>query len=258
MANATNVGGSKGTGAAKLDPSHELTAAGQSPDQSQGGVQQAKDQAKELAQGAKEQVKSLASDARDGAKDVAKQARDHVQGLIGQQKDQAADRLGTLASALRDAGRKLNQDQEAGDVGQYADRAAGQVERLSRYLRQSDLNSLVRDTETFARRRPEVFLGGTLIAGLMLARFLKASAPDSGNGGNGSKYAAGGRTADQPARTGSQRSSSQQAQRSQGSQSSQTSQFSQSSRQQQPAGQAARTPGGSQPNASPAHPSSGA
>jgi hypothetical protein len=37
-----------------------------------------------------------------------------------------------LASALREAGQKLNQDQAAGDVGQYAGRAAGQVERLSR------------------------------------------------------------------------------------------------------------------------------
>lgn len=157
-----------------------------------------KDQAKELAQGAKEQVKSLASDAKDGAKDVAKQARDHVQGLLGQQKDQAADRLGALASALRDAGQKLNQDQGAGDVGRYADRAAGQVERLAKYLRRSDLNSLVRDTESFARRRPEVFLGGTLIAGLMLARFLKASAP----GGGTVKNAAGSKVAYQPVRTG--------------------------------------------------------
>lgn len=161
-----------------------------------------KDQAKDLAQGTKEQVKSLASDAKDGAKDVAKQARDHVQGLIGQQKDQAADRLGALASALRDAGRKLNQDQAAGDVGQYADRAAGQVERLSKYLRQSDLNRLVRDTESFARRRPEVFLGGTIIAGLMLARFLKASAPEGGNGSN-LKNAAGSKVAYQPVRTSS-------------------------------------------------------
>jgi len=160
-----------------------------------------KDQAKELAQGAREQVKSLASDAKDGAKDVAKQARDHVQGLIGQQKDQAADRLGALASALRDAGRKLNQDQAAGDVGQYADRAAGAVERFSKYLRRSDLNSLVRDTESLARRRPEVFLGGTILAGLMLARFLKASAPDNGSG---SKYSAGTKAAYQPVRTGSQ------------------------------------------------------
>ncbi len=186
-----------------------------------------KDQAKELAQGAKEQVKSLASDAKDGAKDVAKQARDHVQGLIGQQKEQAADRLGALASALREAGQKLNQDQAAGDVGQYAGRAAGQVERLSRYLRQSDLNTLVRDTESFARRRPEVFLGGTILAGLMLARFLKASAPDTADGSKGSSYSAGAQAAYQPVRTGTgaqgvssyaspQRPSQNQAARTQG------------------------------------------
>ena len=125
----------------------------------------------------KSQVKSAASDAQEQAKDMAGQARDHVQELVGQQKDQAADRLGSLAQALREAGNKLNENQQAGDFGQYAGRAAQQVERLSNYLREGDLRGFVRDTESFARRRPEVFLGGTLVAGLMLARFLKASSP---------------------------------------------------------------------------------
>jgi hypothetical protein len=58
-------------------------------------------------------------------------------------------------------------------------------EKLSTYLRDNDLRGFVRDTETFARRRPEVFLGGTLIAGLMLARFLKASSPDQERGSSG-------------------------------------------------------------------------
>ena len=143
----------------------------------QSTFQQAKDQVKSAASDATEQVKSLASDAKDQAKDLASQASDHVQSLVGQQKDQAADRLGSLAQALREAGTKLNADQQGGDFGQYAGRAAQQVERLSRYLRESDLRGIVRDTENFARRRPEVFLGGTLVAGLMLARFLKASSP---------------------------------------------------------------------------------
>jgi gas vesicle protein len=196
MANPTNVGSGRDAVTPKLDTTHELPAstgasglganAGgqgnlqQAKDQGKDLAQGAKDQAKDVAQGAKEQVKSLASDAKDQAKDVANQARDHVQQLVGQQKDQAANRLGSLAEALREAGRKLNEGQQAGDFGQYADRAAGQVERLSKYLKENDLSGFVRDTETFARRRPEVFLGGTLIAGLMLARFLKASTPDQG------------------------------------------------------------------------------
>ncbi len=130
-----------------------------------------------VAQQAKEQAKNLAHEAKDQTKKVAEQARDHVQQLVGQQKDQAADRLGSLAGALREAGRKLN---EQGDFSRYADRAAEQVERLSGYLRDNDLRGFVRDTENFARRRPEVFLGGALLAGLALARFLKASSPRQG------------------------------------------------------------------------------
>jgi len=178
-----NLGGSN-LGAGSLGGSNlggaNLGATGTLNDQST--FQQAKDQAKDLA-----------SDAKDQVKDVANQARDHVQTLVGQQKNQAADRLGSLAEALREAGRKLNEGQQAGDFGQYADRAAQQVERLSGYLRDHELRDFVRDTETFARRRPEVFLGGTLIAGLMLARFLKASSPDQGydgrdRGGNWTGY----------------------------------------------------------------------
>jgi hypothetical protein len=178
MAKRADAEGSQSTAVPNLDPTHEL------PSGSGPAVlgQQVKEQAKDLAQGAKEQAKSLANDAKDQAKDVANQARDHVQNLVGQQKDQAAERLGSLAGALREAGRKLNEGEQAGDFGQYADRAAQQVERLSTYLRDNDLRGFVRDTENFARRRPEVFLGGTLIAGLMLARFLKASSPSQGSG----------------------------------------------------------------------------
>jgi uncharacterized protein YjbJ (UPF0337 family) len=171
MAKRTDdVVGGQNTATPNLDPSHELPPA-----------QGVKAQAQDLAEGAKEQAKNLASDAKDQAKDMANQARNHVQQLVGQQKDQAAERLGSLAEALREAGRKLNEGEKAGDFGQYADRAAQQVERFSGYLRENDLRGFVRDTENFARRRPEVFLGGTLIAGLMLARFLKASSPSQGS-----------------------------------------------------------------------------
>ena len=190
MAKRTDVGGGQAA-TPILDPNHELPASTGSD--VSGTLGQAKTQAKDVAQDVKEQAKSLASDAKDQAKDVANQARDHVQSFVGQQKDQAADRLHSLADALRETGRKLNEGQQAGDFGQYADRAAQQVEKLSSYLRDSELRDFVRDTENFARRRPEVFLGGTLIAGLMLARFLKASSPDQGydgrdRGGNWTGY----------------------------------------------------------------------
>jgi hypothetical protein len=125
----------------------------------------------------KTQAKKVASGAREQALDLAHQTRGHVEELVEERKDQAADRLDSLAGALREAGHSLDQDRPAHAVAPYTDIAAAQVERLSRYVRENDLRRFVRDVETFARRRPEVFLGGTLVAGLMLARFFKASRP---------------------------------------------------------------------------------
>jgi hypothetical protein len=125
-------------------------------------------------QQAKEQAKDLAREAKDETSKMANQAKDQVNQLVSQRKDQAAERLGSFASVLRDTAGKLNEQDENG-IGQYADRAADQVERLSNYLRDRDVSTFLRDTETFARRHPDVFLGGVFVAGLVLARFFKAS-----------------------------------------------------------------------------------
>ena len=37
---------------------------------------------------------------------------------------------------------------------------------------------ILRDAREMARRRPEVFAGGLFVAGLMLGRFLRSSAPE--------------------------------------------------------------------------------
>jgi len=148
------------------------------PPATQGVADQAKDfteQAKDVAGQAKEQVKDLASQAKEQTVEMAHQATDQVTQLVDQQKQQAAERLGGLAGALHEAAKKL-EETDADGFGRYAHRAAEQVERASRYLREKDLQSFVRDTEGFARRHPDLFLGGTLIAGVLLARFLKSSA----------------------------------------------------------------------------------
>lgn len=133
------------------------------------------EQVKDVAQQAKDQVKDLASQAKDQTVEMAHQAQDQVTNLVARQKEQAAERLGGLAGALHDAARQLEQ-KDADGFGRYAHRAADQVDKASRYLRDKDLPTLVRDTEGFARRHPDLFLGGSLVAGVLLARFLKSSA----------------------------------------------------------------------------------
>lgn len=142
-----------------------------------GGGQQGQTQgaARKAKEKAKEEARNLASQAREETSKLAGQAKDHVQHLVTERKDQAADRLGSVVDVLRDVAHRLEENDATGVVGRYANQAADQMDRLTHYLRDNDVGAFVRDTETFARRRPELFLGGTFLAGMLLARFLKAS-----------------------------------------------------------------------------------
>jgi len=142
--------------------------------------------AKDVAQQAKDQVKDLASQAKDQTVEMAHQAQDQVSALVDRQKEQTAERLGGLAGALHDAARQLEQ-KDADGFGRYAHKAADQMDRAARYLRDKDLSSLLHDTESLARRHPDLFLGGSLMAGVLLARFLKSSAEHRASGQGESK-----------------------------------------------------------------------
>lgn len=173
------------------------------PDQGWGGSdfesQRQQGQQGGVARQAKDEAKHLARDAKHQTTKAAHQAKDQVNQVVAQRKDEAAERLNSFASVLRDTAGKLNEQDENG-IGQYADRAAQQVERLSSYLRDRDVSTFLRDTETFARRHPDVFLGGAFLAGLVLARFFKASGergdwnrdvqsyPDTGDEPYGSRF----------------------------------------------------------------------
>ena len=113
------------------------------------------------------------------AKDVAQKTASDARRQLGQQaehrKHDASARLGHVAEALRETGRHLSEDDDAGLSG-YADRAAEQVERVSEYFRSRTIGDLVGDVERFARREPAIFLGGAMALGLAAARFLKSSA----------------------------------------------------------------------------------
>ena len=125
----------------------------------------------------KDEAQRLASEAKEGTARVASQAREQATALVDRTKDQTAERLGSLATALRQAAQSLERDDAAG-FGRYAGMAADQVEKVADYVGGKDLRELVRDTQTFARRHPDLFLGGAFVAGVMLARFIKSSSAE--------------------------------------------------------------------------------
>jgi hypothetical protein len=133
----------------------------------------------EVTQQVKQAAGQVATQAQQTAGQVAGQARDQVASRLSGQKDRAAEGLTSVAQALRQTGQQLrDQDQQA--FTGYIESAASQVERVSNYLRQRDLGQLIDDVEYFARRQPALFLGGTFVAGLLGARFLKSSRPYTG------------------------------------------------------------------------------
>lgn len=164
-------------------------------------VNETKEQAKDLsnkaqqkAQEVTEQAKSSASDLVEEAKvkasGYAQEAQQKAHSAADQRKDDAASQLSSVASGLREAGRKF-QDEDQGTIGQYADTAADKVEDLSNYLRDHSAGDLLHDVEGFARQQPEVFLAGALAAGFFLGRFLKSSGRRSHSSGYGSSNAGG-------------------------------------------------------------------
>jgi hypothetical protein len=117
--------------------------------------------AQDAARAVKEQAKEVWTDAKEAARS-----------RVGEGQQAAAKGLGDFAGALRQAAHGV--DESPVPVARLADTVADGLERLSGTLRSKDLNSLLRDTESFARRQP---------VGFLAVRFLRSSAASQSSGG---------------------------------------------------------------------------
>jgi hypothetical protein len=152
---------------------------GQTGSGSQGG---------QVTEQAKQQGQQIAQQARQQAGDLANRGTEQVKSQLANQKHEASQRMVPIQSALRETGQQLRK-QGQGSVAGYADQAADQVERVSGYLRETDVDEMVDEARGFARRRPAVFLGGAVALGFLVTRFLKSTSQEAGSGGNGSPAA---------------------------------------------------------------------
>ncbi len=134
---------------------------------------------------AKQQTQQLGAQARQQASELANRGGEQVKSQLANQKHEASQREVPVQSALRETGQQLRK-QGQGSVAGYADQAADQVERVSGYLRETDVDEIVDEARGFARRRPGVFLGGAVALGFLATRFLKSTSQEAGSAGNGS------------------------------------------------------------------------
>ena len=93
---------------------------------------------------------------------------------LEQRKRSAADRVEGIAQALGRSGAQFVENDEA-TLAELLNRLSGTVGNLATRLREGSIDDLVEDTRAFARRNPSLFIAGGLLAGFVLARFVKAS-----------------------------------------------------------------------------------
>lgn len=116
----------------------------------------------------------LKQEARREMHDATDEMRREGQAAMERQKHVAADRANAAANALRRAREQFNSDSQP-YMADLAGRFADNLDRLAGRLHERDLSSLTDELQSFARRRPGMFIGGAVISGFMLARFLKSS-----------------------------------------------------------------------------------
>jgi hypothetical protein len=115
-----------------------------------------------------------AESTRGAARAASDAARAKAQNLYETNKEMAVSSAGAMAQALRSAASQLDGQQES--LGRYTRQAADKLENAARGLAERDLSQNVESIQRYARRSPGAFLGGAFVAGVALARFMKASA----------------------------------------------------------------------------------
>ena len=133
-----------------------------------------REKAREIGKQVQEKANQVGEQVRAQSTELANQAQNTVKSTLESRKQQGVGELSGLAEAVRQTSHTLREQQKE-SVAQYVERAAEQMDRMAQYFDSRDVGELLNETEMFARRHPEAFLGGAFMLGLVAGRFLKSS-----------------------------------------------------------------------------------
>jgi len=122
----------------------------------------------------KQSTRDLTEGIRKAGAETARRAKEQGEAFLGQQKHTVAETMHHCGDALREASRRLRDNQDQ-NLASFTDTIADRIERTSGYLESKQIDEIRNDVENFARRQPHAFYGGMFVAGLALSRFFKAS-----------------------------------------------------------------------------------
>lgn len=169
----------------------ETASSATATDSPSGKADAAKQEAAEVASTAREEAGDVLGTAQEEAANVAHEARAQAKEVYAQTRqelmDQAAQQQRRVAKGLRAIGDELqSMARGAENPGIGADlvgQASTRVSDASEWLSQRDPGGLVNEVKAFARRKPGVFIGGALVAGVLAGRLTRSLAESASEHG---------------------------------------------------------------------------
>ena len=170
-----------GKDAAERQAADAKAAASGAADDLSAQASHALDDARHAAGDAAQQAKGMAAAYYSEAKNQAYQAAGEAKSVARQKiaqatntgKKKAATEVNTYGAAIAKAAAELEKNDEP--TAPVVRAAAEKLQEFGDFLENRDAKDLVDSAERYARRHPEVVLGGMFVIGLGLARFFKST-----------------------------------------------------------------------------------
>jgi hypothetical protein len=137
-----------------------------------------------LSSGLKETAQSATDALRQQASELAQDVGHELNKTGEDQKMRGADAIRHVARAIDSAASEL--ESQSPTVARTVHETARQVEGLSDNLSGRSVNELIQSATELARARPALFIGGSVVAGFALARFLMSSSSHRSSAGSDS------------------------------------------------------------------------
>ncbi|MEO6509522.1 MAG: hypothetical protein ABIO16_00925 [Nocardioides sp.] len=130
----------------------------------------ATERAQQTAGTAKDEAQRVAQEAKSQARQLMDEARGQVDEQSRTQRDRLVSTLGTFGDDL-----ERMAENQSGMAADATREIASRVRGVSQHLDGREPGELIEDLRSFARRRPGLFLAGSLAAGLVAGRLIRGT-----------------------------------------------------------------------------------
>ncbi|RAI00541.1 hypothetical protein DLJ53_14860 [Acuticoccus sediminis] len=138
-----------------------------------------KDDIKRETHAAQDKLHEASETLKSSAEEAADEAQRTAYSYAERGRAAAAGGLTDFATAIRRASDELNQrDQDI--AARLVSQAASSLEDIANTVSHTSIDDVMGSVQGFARRNPAAFVGGAVLAGLAVGRFLRATGPAEG------------------------------------------------------------------------------